>query len=260
MNFLFNKKNKKNGSELDTISKYVIGEKSPFSIAEAYKTLRTNLQFALVDKQGCRKVVVTSASPAEGKSTLAVNLSIVLAQTESKVLLLDCDLRKSRIHRCLKMPNNRGLTDIFNNQCVLKDAIQKSRYNNLDVITSGTIPPNPAELLDSAKMISILDDLSSMYDYIIIDTPPISLVSDALNMAKKCDGILFSIRFNYTTVPQVEKSVKQIEFANINLLGFVLTSVVELRKYRKYYYKRGYYRKYGYYHKRDYKNQENDEN
>lgn len=213
----------------------------PFAIVEAYKTIRTNLQFLLSGKK-CKKVVISSCVSGEGKSTTAVNLSIAFAQTGSKVLLIDADLRRPSINKKLKVQNTKGLSSALVGFCEAEEAI--SNVNPyFDVLTSGPIPPNPSELLGGEKMDELLQQLSEKYDYIFIDMPPVNVVSDPLVLANKTDGIVFIVQDNVTTHEEFQKALSSIEFAKVKLLGVVMngTNRSKRTKYRYRYMTEGKY-------------------
>lgn len=200
-----------------------LGEKTPFQIVEAYKTLRTNLMFSIAAAKN-KIVVISSALPGEGKSTTCANLAITLAQTESRVLLIDADLRKPTQYKIFKLGNDRGLSRLLVGFDTLLDVLHKGVEPNLDVIASGPQPPNPSELLGSDNMTILLGELCQHYDYILIDTPPINIVSDALVFAHKTAGLVMVTRQGETTYDDFTKAVSSIEFSGSNILGAVITS------------------------------------
>ena len=158
----------------------IITVKNPKSrSAEAYRTLRTNIQFSSIDGDNLKTILVTSSGPGEGKSTVAINLAITIAQSGKKVLLLDCDFRKPSIHKKLGLPNREGLTNILIKDKNIEDCILSTSTSNLFVLTSGAIPPNPSELLGTKKMENIIINLKEFFDIIIIDSPPVIAVTDA---------------------------------------------------------------------------------
>lgn len=216
----------------------------PFSVVESYKSIRTNVNFALSTFE--RKVfTVTSTSPAEGKSTTSANIAIALAQGGSKILLIDGDLRKSVQHKVFSLSNKRGLSTAIGKMEKLDDCIAKNVMENLDVMTAGPIPPNPSELLASENMTEILDRLCERYDTIIIDTPPVNVVTDSMELAKNVSGTIMVIRYGETTTDDVEEAMKKIEFCQMNMLGFILNGV-KTKHTSKYYSKYKYkYYKYG---------------
>jgi len=243
-------KKKKKSDEDDHIK--LNDKDTPFYIVESYKSIRTNVTFTLSTVE--KKIfAISSANPEEGKSTTSANIAIALAQSGSKVLLIDADMRKSVQHKIFIVENKKGLSTAVSKIQKLDDCIQKNVMENLDVMTAGPIPPNPSELLASENMSKILDELSEKYDCIIIDTPPINVVTDAMELAKNISGIILVLRYAHTTDDDVDNVFKRIELANMNLLGFILNNVKSkgsgyYSKYKckgKYYYKKGY--GYGYY-------------
>jgi capsular exopolysaccharide synthesis family protein len=178
----------------------IISNKAPFIFVEAYKSLRTNLQFASISNQ-YKKIIVTSSVPGEGKSTVAINLAISLVDSGNKVLLIDSDLRKPMIQKYLHLTNVKGggLTSILANTDKAEQCIYFLSDTGLNVITSGPIPPNPAEILGSKKMEDFVKDLESKFDYIIFDTPPISVVTDAAVLSKLCDGVILVIKQKFAS-------------------------------------------------------------
>ena len=225
----------------------------PFFIVESYKSIRTNVTFALSTFE--KKIfAVSSANPGDGKSTTSANIAIAMAQSGSKVLLIDADMRKSVQHKIFGIKNKKGLSSAVSKMSSLEDCIQKNVMENLDILTAGPIPPNPSELLASEQMTAILNELSEKYAVIIIDTPPVNVVTDAMELAKNISGIIMVVRYAVTTDEDVAAAYKKIEFAQMNLLGFIVNSIKHKHhggyyfKYKysgKYYYKKGY--GYGYY-------------
>lgn len=224
-------------------SKILISEEGenksvPFAVVEAYKTIRSNLLF-LLSQNDNKAITISSSLKGEGKSTTSVNIAIALSQLNSKVMLIDCDLRKATIHKKLKIKNSVGITSVLANFCDLEEAITKINPY-LSVLTSGPIPPNAAELLSSKKMDELLARLNQEYDYIIIDTPPVNVVSDALVVAAKTNGIVMVVKDNYIDRTDFEKALSSIEFAGVRVLGVVLNGAADIRSksYRyKYVYK-----------------------
>lgn len=216
-----------------------------FRIEESYKAIRANLIFSII-KQGCKKIVFTSSRPSEGKTSVTVNLAVSLASADYKVLLIDCDLRKPKIHQYFGLRVAPGLTNYLGSVVdkahqVQKDTVIKSTNEpNLFILPAGSCPPNPAELLASEPMSDLLALVEGEYDYILLDTPPINVVSDALPVIKMGDGVVCMIRANSSTYPEVDKMVQSLEFIHANVLGFVLTAK-ETDTKSKSYYDYGYY-------------------
>lgn len=216
----------------------------PFAITESYKSIRTNITFSLstFDK---KVFAVSSPNPGEGKSTIAANIAIALAQSGSKVLLIDADLRRNVAHHIFDVKNEKGLSTVISKQAELQECIRPTEIENLDIMTAGEVPPNPSELLGSAQMHDILEKLTKQYSTVIIDTPPVNVVTDAMEIAKSVSGIIMVVRYAKTTTDDIEAAMKKIEFAQMHLLGFILNGV-DTKHHGKYYskYKYGYYNKY----------------
>ena len=200
--------------------KNVLKKGSPFVISEAYKTARTNLMFTLANSPK-KVVVITSCNPGEGKSTSCVNMAITLAEMGASVLVIDADLRKPTIHKLLDVKSKKGLSSILGGFNNVNEIVCEGVRENLDVIISGPIPPNPAELLASNKMIKLISILTEHYDYVMIDTPPINVVTDSQLMNTIVSGIMFVVSEEKTTHPDIQKAMRSIELANGKVLGFL---------------------------------------
>ncbi|MCI1590675.1 MAG: CpsD/CapB family tyrosine-protein kinase [Heyndrickxia oleronia] len=205
-------------------------------ITEQYRLIRTNILFSSVDKE-IKSIMVTSADPAEGKSTTSANLAIVLAQQGKKVLLVDTDLRKSTVHYAFNISNIDGLTTVLTKKIDLDDAISKTHIPNLEILSSGPMPPNPSELLNSDAMGKIMNELKNKYDYIVFDTPPVLVVTDSQILANKCDGIVLVVASGKTRKDRALKTKEILEKANTQILGVVVNGVESSRKetYNQYY-------------------------
>ncbi len=240
------KRRKKNTSFEDHPRCTLLNDDIPFYIIESYKAMRTNLTFSLSTSD--KKIIAVSSSmPGEGKSTTAANLAIALAQTDSKVLLIDGDLRRPVQHKTFEINNKNGLSSILGKMKKIEECIQQTSLDNLDIITSGPKPPNPSELLASAQTEKLLEAVSEKYDYIIIDTPPINVVSDTLGLNKYIAGVILVLRYGITTFDEVTESMKNTELSDTNIMGFVLNDITKkngsLHSYKyhdKYAYKSGY--------------------
>ncbi len=225
----------------------LISEKAPFEYIEAYKTLRTNFNFITANNKN-RKIVVTSALRDEGKSSLAINLAISLAQAENKVLLIDADLRNPSLHRYLQIANdaNQGLSNLLSGNVKVGDCLINTQYG-FDLIAGGPIPPNPAELITSDSMRDLLNIAAKHYDYIICDAPPVGIITDAAALSPLCDGVLFVIRQNYANKNQIHDAIKKLNVVNAKILGAVMTQYIMPKKARRSYryYNYGYHYSYG---------------
>lgn len=217
-----------------------------FRVEEAYKSIRTNIMLSVM-KKGCKIIVVSSSMANEGKTTTTTNLAISISQADQRVLLIDGDLRKPKVHHYFSIPNAPGLTNYLgasvNSRAAQKvdlfSIIHPTEYKNLCVITSGSIPPNPGEMLGSEPMADFLKEVSEHFDYIIIDTPPINVVSDALPVIRESDGVVMVVRANASTHPELQKALDALKFIDAKILGFVVNYESEKRS------KYGYYN-YGY--------------
>ena len=211
-----------------------IVEKKPKSVAaEAYRSLRTNIQYSSFDKK-YQTLVVTSANPGEGKTTVAGNLALALAQGESKVLLVDCDMRRPSIHKTFKISNTYGISDLLVGNKKLESVANK--YNdNLSIVPAGKIPPNPAEMLASKAMTAFLEEMKNYFDYIVLDTPPLQAVTDAQVLSTKVDGSLIVVRAGVTKKDAVHNAVSIIKKVKGNIIGTVL-NVAETKNDKYYYY------------------------
>lgn len=204
----------------------------PFSVVESYKSIRTNIIFTLgaSDK---KIIAVSSSNTSEGKSTTAANIAIALAQTDSSVLLIDADMRRPVQHKTFRVKNSEGLSTLIIKSSTMDKSIRKNVISNLDLLTSGPMPPNPSELLASEQFRKLLEKFSGDYDYVIIDTPPINLVSDAMVIKDSISGILLVLKYASTTFEDVSKCMNQISFAKANMLGFVLNETHHNSAYYK---------------------------
>jgi capsular exopolysaccharide synthesis family protein len=191
--------------------------------AEAYRTLRTNIQFASLDKP-LRTLLATSSAPDEGKSTTIANIAVTVAQSERRVLLVDCDLRRPTLHTMFGLPNEAGLTSL-----ILDDEgripVQKTDVPGLLVLTSGPLPPRPADILGSRRMEAVIAQLRDHADMVLFDTPPVNAVTDAAILATKVDGVLLVFRSGTTKRDRAHDARRQLEKVNANIVGVVLTDV-----------------------------------
>ena len=228
----------------------VFGPDISFAGTEAYKLLRTNLMFALPAGKKCQMIGITSSMRDEGKSTTAVNLAYTIAESGAKVLLVDGDMRLPSIHMKLGMDNERGLSHLLAGMSNLEGVLKKPEGSrNFSLILAGDVPPNPSELLSSKNMEKYMEMWAYYFDYIIFDFPPVGVVTDALVMSEKLDGIIVVVRQNYCLQPSLDDTISKLRYVNANILGVVMTMADDHgKKYKKYYgkYKKGYEYGYGY--------------
>lgn len=225
----------------------------PFAVVEAYKAIRTNLTFLLASQE-TKVFGITSPEAGEGKSTTSVNMAIAFSQLGDKVLLIDADMRRSSIHKKLKIENNVGLSNVLAGFNKYTEVVQHIS-DTFDVITAGQVPPNPSELLGSAKFKELVDTVGKEYSYVIIDTPPVDVVTDALVIAPYIAGLVLVVKDQVTPTDAIRRAIESAKFAGINILGAVMNAAnpktggrYGYRKYgyRKYSYRRCSYAKYGY--------------
>jgi succinoglycan biosynthesis transport protein ExoP len=229
-----------------------ITESHPRSpVSEAFRTLRTNVQYTSVDHP-LNTILITSSDSSEGKTTVAVNLSVVLAQGGNRVTLIDADMRHPSIHKRMDNPNRSGLSSLFvQGDDTLNGSVQKTRVENLALVTAGDMPPNPSELLGSHKMDQILVQLKGISDILIIDSPPIMAVTDAAILGPKVDGVLLIVEPGKTKLAAARHTVEQMQRVGSNILGVVLNNLdmgSARYGYRYYYYKGYHYRYYNKYY------------
>ncbi|MCM3652942.1 CpsD/CapB family tyrosine-protein kinase [Metabacillus litoralis] len=207
--------------------------KSP--IAEQFRTVRTNIQFTSVDEE-LQTMIVTSSGPAEGKSTVTANLAVVFAQQGKRVLLIDADLRKPTAHYTFRTENHVGLSNVLTRQATLEEAVKPTDQDNLWVMTSGPIPPNPSELLGSRGMNALLELAKNEYDVIILDSPPVLVVTDAQVLANLADGVVLVVSSGKTEIESAKKAKELLESAKAKILGVVLNNKkIEDSQYYYYY-------------------------
>lgn len=221
----------------------IVGNRHSFLFSEAYKSLRTNVLFSL-PKEGCRKIIITSPLAGEGKSTVSSHLAASFAEMGASVLFIDCDLRRGKAHRLFEIKRSPGLANVLAGFSDVNTAVSKTQVENLYVLPAGAVPPNPAELLASGRMEALLSEFSKSFDYIILDTSPVNVVSDALPLVNLVDGVLVVARQNYTDQNALIKCIEGLEFVEAKVLGVVFNDVETktAAKDRRYgYYKGGYY-------------------
>lgn len=227
----------------------LIGDKLSFAGSEAYKLLRTNISMLVTADVACPIIGVTSSVPGEGKSTTAINLAYALVQDGKRVLLVEADLRMPTAAGRLGLAAEPGLTDLLVGMSTGNDVLQHSNlHRNLYVITSGKIPPNPSELLGSQRMSVALGAYAKSFDYIVVDLPPVTAVSDALVLSRNCTGLVLVVRRGFCRKRMLREALRQLDLVNARILGFVMThSEVHSKNYKnkKYGYSYGYGYGYG---------------
>lgn len=242
---LFSSKNKNRNETWN--ARTMFGPNLSFAATEAYKLLRTNIMFSLPEEGTCHIIGITSSQQAEGKSSTACNLAYALAETSSRVLLLEGDLRKPTLAAKLGLAKSPGISNLLVSRGDFHEVIQQSNLApKMDVITSGDVPPNPSELLSSNRMGRLLEELKKEYDYIIFDLPPVTVVTDALVVANKLDGVVMVVRSTVSDQHILSEAMRQLELVKVRVLGFVYRDgEIVLPKYGKRYSKK-YYKYYNY--------------
>lgn len=230
------KKKKNNKRTSTTLARKLITVENPKAVvSEQFRTLRTNINFSNPDKE-LKTILVTSSSPGEGKSTTSANISSVYAQEGKKVLLVDGDMRKPTVHHTFGLKNTKGLSNLLTRQATFEEAIQTTPVDNLFVMTSGPIPPNPAELLASQSMEQLIEELGAMYDLIVFDAPPILSVTDAQILSNRCDGTVLVVKAGEAEKAMVQKAKESLVASQANILGVVLNNFVLAKDHYYYQY------------------------
>lgn len=246
----FNKKSGANSIHT-TDSTKLLTASSTFAVKEAYNSIRTNLLFTQQGEK-CPIFVVTSPTANNGKTINSANLAINFAQMGKKTLVIDADMRNPSLHKLFSLSSRNGLSEIL---AGLTDniTVTKTDIDNLSVLTSGKIPPNPTELLSSPRMDKLLDFVKEHYDCVFIDTPPVNIVTDATVFSQKATGYVIIVKTDTTNVPELKTTVSTLQGINANILGFILNDAnSEKKKYYSYY--RKYSRNYSYNYKYSYGN------
>lgn len=234
-------KNRERKNELDA-DELLLSKDTPFAVQEAYKALRTNVVFSLPGLES-RCIGITSSAAGEGKSTNIINLAASFGNIGKKVLLIDCDLRRSTIAEKIGIKGQPGLTDCLAGESTVKASIRKIESCSIDVLPAGNIPPDPTVLLESKEMLELIETFKREYDYILIDFPPITAVTDAAILSEQLDGYLLVVKHNCSEYRVISDMIRQLRYINANILGIIYTNAHGGQKgyYRKYY--RGYYGK-----------------
>lgn len=218
-----NSKKDKSGHRSSANFMIASGNDVPFNYVESFKSLRTNLNF-IASTEKLNTFILTSAIPGEGKSNTAINLAITLAEDSKSVVVVDCDLRKPSLNRYLKLGHNfKGVTDILTGSATVEDALIQFEDLGIHVLTAGAVPPNPSEMLSSEPMKKLVEDLKTAFDYVILDTPPVSVVTDAAILGRYADGALLCVRSNYAPKETVQLAKERLTAVGVRILGVVLT-------------------------------------
>ena len=237
---------KKNSARME----YLLTDNVSFEVTEAFRNFKASLTVSMPKNQDGdgTVIVMTSACPEDGKTTVSVNLSLMFAFSEAKVVLVDADARKGRVARFFRKKSAPGLADYLSGQASVEEIVRKSSQNeNLSYITCGTHSPRPYELLESEEMKKLVQELRTRFDYVIIDTPPVLLISDALALSPSTDGTVLVCRHQVSYISDIERAINTLKFAKVNLLGIVVNDYKAPKTnsyggYKKYY----YYNSYGY--------------
>lgn len=217
------KKSRNKSGEGSRVLRISTAKDAPFNYAEAYRSLRTNINF-IASTEDVKSIVVTSALPQESKSNVAVNIAVSLATEGKKVILIDCDLRKPVIHQYLKMGRHReGLTEVLAGKAELEDCIARFKDVKISVLPAGTVPPNPSELLSQKRMKALIKALEDNFDYVIIDAPPVSVVTDAAIISSYVDGAILVVRSKFASIEAIQLAKKRLVDVNAKILGVIVT-------------------------------------
>ncbi len=234
---MFKRKNKPIVKSLCSIA----DPNAPFNYVEAYKMLCTNIEF-LSATQKCKNIMITSTLANEGKTNISINLALTLSGYNKSVCLVECDLRKPAIHRYIDSKRNSlGLTNVLKGQSDIPSVLHKVSGTKMSILLAGSIPPNPSELLSSPNMKKLVDELETQFDYVIYDTPPVFLVTDAVALGKYMDGAVFVVKHNFTDKNVVIQAKKNLEAGGVKILGAIYSSynakqASSYSKYSNYYY------------------------
>lgn len=241
---IFNNRKKRKIAKLDKQQRMgtsLITVTKPNSVvAEQFRTIRTNIQFSMIDKD-LKTIIFTSSGPWEGKSTVAANIAAVFADQGKKVVLIDADMRKPTVYRTFNIQNVTGLSSLISTRDMkVEDVVQYVEDADLDIISSGPVPPNPSELLNSKRMNEIIKELESTYDLVLFDMPPVVSVTDAQIMATKTDGVIFVIRKGIAHTEDVKQAKELLDMVHANILGVVFNGAEKKTDRSYYYYGYGY--------------------
>jgi non-specific protein-tyrosine kinase len=221
-------------ADMSSISDTLAALRDPRSpAAEAYRTLRTNIQFSSLDKP-LHTLLVTSPEPEEGKGVILANLAVTIAQGEQRVIVVDCDLHRPSLHTLFGLPNDRGLTDVILDKDDHALPLQSTPVAGLRVLTSGSLPPRPADLLGSQRMETLIERLQQEADMVLFDTPPVTAVTDAAVLATKLDGVLLVLKAGKSRRDRAREARRLLEQVKANIIGVVLNNARLEAKYGYY--------------------------
>ncbi|WP_396219581.1 CpsD/CapB family tyrosine-protein kinase [Enterococcus sp.] len=229
------KKQERTGTETHAVSLITMVDPSS-PIAEQYRTIRTNIQFASSADKQIKTIVVTSSGPGEGKSTTSANLAVVFAKSGQRVLLVDADMRKPTVYKTFSLNNASGLSTVLSTSTSVLEAAQKTVIDNLSALTSGPKPPNPSELLGSARMNQVMEEAKNLYDVVIFDMPPVVAVTDAQIMASKADGTILVVRENVARKESLTKARDLLNMVQARIIGVVYNGAEHSKDSGYYYY------------------------
>ncbi|MDV7688410.1 CpsD/CapB family tyrosine-protein kinase [Enterococcus casseliflavus] len=229
------KKQERTGTETHAVSLITLVDPSS-PISEQYRTIRTNIQFASSADKQIKTIVVTSSGPGEGKSITSANLAVVFAKSGQRVLLVDADMRKPTVYKTFSLNNASGLSTVLSTSTSVLEAAQKTVIDNLSVLTSGPKPPNPSELLGSARMNQVMEEAKNLYDVVIFDMPPVVAVTDAQIMASKADGTILVVRENVARKESLTKARDLLNMVQARIIGVVYNGAEHSKDSGYYYY------------------------
>lgn len=229
------KKQERTGTQTHAVSLItLIDPSSP--ISEQYRTIRTNIQFASSADKQIKTIVITSSGPSEGKSTTSANLAVVFAKSGQRVLLVDADMRKPTVYKTFSLNNASGLSTVLSTSTSVLEAATKTVIDNLSVLTSGPKPPNPSELLGSARMNQVMEEAKNLYDVVIFDMPPVVAVTDAQIMASKADGTILVVRENVARKESLTKARDLLNMVQARIVGVIYNGAEHSKDSGYYYY------------------------
>lgn len=206
------------------LNRHLIAEHPASTISDAYRTLRANIEFSS-QGEALKTISVTSALPGEGKSTVSANIAVAYAQASRRVLIIDADLRKPAQHGLFGLSNHHGLSSVLTKRSGLDDVIQRTNIDHLEVLTAGPIPSNPSELLESISMTDLLETSKKRYDIVIIDTPSVMTMSDAMVVASKSDGVVLVIKTGKVKNEIALKAKAALDYGQAKIIGAVINNV-----------------------------------